>query len=282
MQRMTPPKDIKLAHQRELEKLYSNNQTISRIRKEFENCKEFKFAKYMADNNINVDFGFDVLVQMVLHKRTTLPTLVGILRRHYEPKENASQLAADMLLRCAEFDLVNWNPTTRQFIIGPNISDDVQRDLDLYQYPLPMVTNPRIVKTNRDTGYLTTGGSIILRKNHHEDDVVLDHINRVNAVKFTINYDTVHMVRNQWRNLDKPKVGESRIDFMKRVKAFEKYDKSSKEVIDLILKYGNEFYLTHKYDKRGRIYCQGYHITYQGSPWSKAIIELADKELVDN
>ena len=273
--------DPKLSHQIDLEVLYNKNQTISRIRQEFEDCKEFDFAKYMAQHNIPEDFGFDLLVQMVLHKRTTLPTLVGILRKHFEPAADASQLAADYILRSAEADLLNWNPTTRQLIIIFGISEDVQRDLDRFQFPLPMVVRPRIVRDNRDTGYVQTRNSIILRKNHHEDDVCLDHINRVNAVKFTINYDTAHMIRNQWRNLDKPKQGEPKIDFMKRVKAFEKYDKSSKEVIDLILKYGNEFYLTHKYDKRGRIYCQGYHINYQGTPWNKAVIQLSDKEICE-
>jgi hypothetical protein len=136
------------------------------------------------------------------------------------------------------------------------------------------------VKTNRETGYYLSKNSLILRKNHHEGDICLDHINRVNDIKFTINYDTAHMVRNQWRNIDKPKEGESRADFQRRLKAFEKYDRSSKEVIEKLLQYGNEFWLTHKYDKRGRVYCQGYHINYQGAPWNKAVIELADREVV--
>lgn len=277
MERMIDPK---LSHQIELEKLYNKNNTLSRISKEFTHCKEFNFAKYMGDNDIDEQFGFDLLTQMVLHKRTTLPTLVGILRRHFDGRDNACQLAADMLQVCAKADLVDWNPVTRQFIVKFDISQDVQDDLDRYQFPLPMVIEPRKVNDNRDTGYVMSRNSIILRRNHHEDDVCLDHINRVNAVRFTINYDTAHMVRNQWRNLDKPKTGETKQDFQKRLKAFEKYDRSSKEIIDLILRYGNEFYLTHKYDKRGRIYCQGYHINYAGNAWNKAVIELADKEIV--
>jgi DNA-directed RNA polymerase len=38
--------------------------------------------------------------------------------------------------------------------------------------------------------------------------------------------------------------------------------------------------MTHKYDKRGRTYSQGYHIQPQGSDWNKAVIEFADKEIV--
>jgi len=43
---------------------------------------------------------------------------------------------------------------------------------------------------------------------------------------------------------------------------------------------GNEFYLTNKVDKRGRIYSQGYHINTQGTSFKKAMIDLAHEELV--
>ena len=73
--------------------------------------------------------------------------------------------------------------------------------------------------------------------------------------------------------------GETRADFEKRRRAFEKYDRTAKDVIGLLQQEGSEFYLTHKYDKRGRTYCQGYHVTYQGAPWNKAVIEFADQEV---
>jgi hypothetical protein len=272
---------LRREHQIELERLFNKNQTLSRIRQEFTECKEFSFTTYLAKNRIPEEFGLDLLVQMALHKRTTLPTLAGILRRHYEGSPEASQLTVDMIEKCIEAELVEWNETTQQLIVVFLISDDVQADLDRFQFPLPMVVPPRWVKTNRDTGYFTSRNSIILRKNHHEDDVCLDHINRVNRIRFSIDHDTSRMIANRWRNLDKPKTGESKADFDKRVKAFNKYNRTAKEVIDTILRHGNEFYLTHKYDKRGRVYCQGYHVNYQGAPWNKAVIELADREFVD-
>lgn len=268
-------------HQLELETLYNKNQTVSRIRREFEEHDGFSFTEHMALFNIPEEFGLDLLTQMVLHKRTTLPTLVGILRKHFETATSSGcQEAADMLYRAAEVEMVAWSPLTRQFIIRFDITPEVQAELDRFQYPLPMVIRPRPVKDNRDTGYLLSRNSIILRKNHHDDDVCLDHINRVNRIKFSLNFDTANMIANKWRNMDKPKQGESKEDFAKRVKAFNKYDRTAKDVINLLVQHGNEFYLTHKYDKRGRVYCQGYHVNYQGAPWNKAVIELADKELV--
>jgi hypothetical protein len=272
---------VRRQHQIELEKLYSKNQTLGRIRREFTDCKAFNFERYIESCGIPAEFGIDVLVQMALHRRTTVPTMVGILRKHFEPSINASQQATDMLEKCVAARLLIYNEANSQLIVAFPITEDVQRDLDRYQYPLPMVVPPRMVRDNRETGYFTHRSSILLRRNHHDDDVCLDHINRMNSVRFAIDHDTATMISGAWRNLDKPKTGESREDFAKRVKAFEKYDRTAKQVIDQLLAHGNEFYLTHRYDKRGRIYCQGYHVNYQGAPWNKAVIELADKEFVE-
>uniref|UniRef100_A0AAU6VZJ4 RNA polymerase n=1 Tax=Pseudomonas phage Arace01 TaxID=3138526 RepID=A0AAU6VZJ4_9VIRU len=265
------------AHQRELEKLYNKNQVGSRIKAQFIECKEFDFIGYMESKDIPRDFGLDLLVQMALHKRCSLPTLVGIMLKHTD----SPQEATDLLYQAAAADLINWSPDLKIFIVQFTISADVQEEIDRFQFPLPMVVPPAKLKHNLQTGYLTSGGSIILKNNHHSDDVCLDHLNRMNRIKFTINHDVVRLVKNEWRNLDKPKDGESREDFDRRKRAFEKYDRTARDVMDTICKHSDEFYLTHRPDKRGRTYCQGYHVNYQGAAWNKAVVQFANKELVE-
>lgn len=265
------------AYQRELETLFNKNQLITRIKSEFINCESFDFASYFEANNVPTGFGFDLLVQMNLHKRCDLPTLVGVLNKHFDDVQET----ANMLEKCARLDLVDWSPHFNLFIVKMTISQDVQDDLDRFQYPLPMVTRPRLVRTNRDTGMLNTGGSLILKNNHHEGDICLDHINRSNDIKFTINFHVADMVKNQWKGLDKPKPGEPKAEFDKRKRAFVKYDKTAREVMGIITEHGNSFHLLHKYDKRGRSYCQGYHVNYQGAPWNKAVVEFANKEFIE-
>lgn len=272
--------NTKMQAQVELETLYSKNQLMPRLRHYFEEeiRSQLDLTKFFDIHKIDKDFGFSLLVQMALHRRTTLPTMVGILRHHFDD----GQATADAILKCCEVQLLHWNAAFSQLVVEPilTIPEHVQRDLDLFQFPLPMVVEPREVKSNRDTGYVLNRGSIILKKNHHSDDVCLDHINRMNKVRFTINIDTATMVKNAWRNLDKPKEGETKEDFEKRKRAFEKYSRTAHDVHDVMVEHGNVFYLTHKYDKRGRVYCQGYHINYQGNAWNKAVVELADKEII--
>lgn len=262
-------------YQLNMEKLFHKNQLFPRILGEFKDAP-IPFKDIMNKHSIRHEFGFDLLVQMALHKRATLPTLVGILRKHFR---GDCQATADALLVACEADLVDWSPDLLMFIVRYDISEDVQGDLDRYQYPLPMILEPKKIKTNEDTGYLTSQNSVILRNNHHNGDVCLDHLNRMNRIKLTINQETATMVKNRWRHLDKAKPGESRRDYQARVKAFDKYDRTAKDVMEHLGIAGNEFYLTHKYDKRGRVYCQGYHVNYQGTPWNKAVVEFVNKEV---
>lgn len=276
VRKSTPEKHM-LEFQIEIEKLFHKNQLMPRIKGEFITFADFDFTAYMNEHRIDTAFGFDLLAQMVLHKQADLATLVGALRKHFD---GDCQKTADALLQAASADLIDWSPVTRRFVVKFGISQDVQDELDRYQYPLPMVVPPKTLETNHDTGYYTGSGSAILRHNHHDEDICLDHLNQVNKMRFRINRDVANTVKNRWRNLDKPKPDEEVSEYQKRVKAFEKYDRTAHDVMDhLGIAAEGEFYLTHKVDKRGRTYCQGYVVNYQGTAWNKAVIEFANQEV---
>lgn len=264
-----------IGYQIELEKLFSKNQVIPRIKKEFTDS-ETGLKQYMIAKEIDPEFGFDLLTQLVLHKRMNMKTAVGLLRKHCE----TSQDTVEMLKKCAEHDLCNWSPITEEFIIIIDVTPDVREELDRYQYPLPMIVEPREIKKNSQSGNLTIQSSVILKNNHHDDDVCLDHLNRVNKIKFRINHDVATNIHNTWSSLDKPKEGETIQSFKQRQAQFKKYDQTCKDIFVHAEIAGGTFYLTHKYDKRGRVYSQGYHVNYQGNDWNKATIEFAEGEVV--
>lgn len=261
----------------ELEGLYAKNHLMKRLRAEFD---VEGMDTFCTEHELPRKFTIDLMAQISLHRRAPMSTLVGILHHHFGDTKQDLQTCADTIWRAAEAGVVNYDPIAWQFTVRFDVSDAVQGELERFQYPLPMVVPPRPIQGNRDTGYFTITGSVILKDNHHEDDVCLDHLNRVNQIPLVINPDTARMVVNQWRNLDHQKEGETQKDFEKRLRAFEKYDRVSRDVIDALFMTGEPFYLTHRYDKRGRCYAQGYHVTTQGNAWNKAMIEFADQELV--
>lgn len=265
-------------HQKLLEELYDKNQLMKRVRKAFKDYAKVSFSELIRRADVPEDFGFDLLAQMAVHKRATVPTLVGCLRHHLRN----DQATADLIERAVNANLVSYSSREQLLIVVFGINQELQEELNRYQYPLPMVVPPAILQSNLDTGYLSSRGSVILRDNHHDDDVCLDHLNRANSIKLSINLDTAKTIQNRWKGLDRKHPDETWEDYKKRRKAFEKYDSVAKDVIGLLVKEGNELYLTHRYDKRGRTYAMGFHVTYQGTDWNKAVIEFADKEAIND
>ena len=262
--------------QAELETLFSKHQVMPFLRAEF---IEAGAKDDLTNLGIPVSFGLDLMAYMVLYKRANLPTLVGLLRRFFDDGElSAEQQCADMLLKAVESDVVDYEPENKVFVVAYDIDQATQYELDKFQYPLPMIEAPETVTNNRQTGYQTIVGSLLLRGNHHDEDICLDHINRINAVPLSLNTDVVAFIQNRWKNLDRQKPDESFQDFKARQKAFQKYNRTSREVLTALMAAGNRFWVTHKYDKRGRTYCQGYHVSYQGTDWNKACIEFANGE----
>jgi hypothetical protein len=262
--------------QMELERQFNKNQLLPRLRYEF---RIDPITTHCQENNFPLEFAIDLLCQMVLHKRATVSTLVGLLHHHTGKSPEQLQACADLLLRAAEIDLVDYNSLARQFIIKMDVSEDVYDDLAKYQYPLPMMIEPKELTSNNDTGLYTHRSSVLLKQNHTDDDVCLDHINRVNKIKLVINPDTARNAVHQWRNQKHPKEGETKEDFNKRIEAFERFDKHAREVVDWAYTQGKEFWLTSRYDKRGRTYVMGYSINPQGADWQRSIIEFANKEV---
>lgn len=274
-----------LTDQITLETLFNKNQTMRRLKAE---ASIPEVEAHCEEHQIPYGFAVDLIAQMCLRKRAPVGVLVGILRHHFKDNvgdsPNASQACADMLLKAAQTDLVDLGENLRgdlEFIIALDIEPETKAEMELYQYPLPMVIPPKPVNQNTDTGMFTIKGSIILKNNHHEDDVCLDHINRVNQTAYRINADTVRLVRNSWAGLDHQKADETEAEYKTRVKAFQKYDRVSRDVIDNLVMNEDPFYLTNKYDKRGRTYAQGYHTNPQGNGWNKAVIEFAEAELLN-
>lgn len=263
--------------QHELETLFNKNQLMPRLR-DYYGPEQFPLI-----HQINEQVGMptpiltDIMVQIALHKRTTPEIMIGILLPH---KPDDAQYLADCLDVAIEMGALDIDNTGTQLIVIHDIPHALQEELDTFQFPLPMIIEPMNVRKNSDTGYLNSRGSLILKNNHHNKDICLDHINRLNKIRLTLNHRVATMVQNKWKSIDRPKDDETLQDFQKRRRAFDKYNSTAKVVLNILQSAGNVFHLTHKYDKRGRTYCQGHHITYQGAAWNKAVIELADKELV--
>jgi hypothetical protein len=140
-------------------------------------------------------------------------------------------------------------------------------------YLPPMVCEPLELTTNYCSGYLSHKDSLILGKsNHHDGDICLDVLNTINKVELQLDTKFLSTVEE---------TPTFELDTPEKIAQWDRFKRQSYKFYSLMVSQGNRFYLTHKYDKRGRIYAGGYHINSQGTAFKKASIELAREELVE-
>jgi len=170
------------------------------------------------------------------------------------------------------------------------LSEEVTRFAFNAFYLPPMIMKPRTVKHNRDSGYITQRGeSLILGfyENHHGDNICLDVINTLSKTEYELDIDLLCSVELQ-RNTEVlsddeyDELSQQRKDIYDMSEdVWQAHKTESYEIYTLLYYYGNSVYMTHKYDKRGRIYAQGYHCNTQGDSFHKALINLKTKEIVN-
>jgi len=150
-------------------------------------------------------------------------------------------------------------------------------DLDTEQYITdtmylpPMICPPNKIESNTSSGYINPiAESVVLKShNHHNMPLGLDALNIANSVKFEL--DTFIL-----NNYEETPTKE--LDTVEKVKNFQLLKNSSKKVYELLIQQGNEFWFSWRFDKRGRMYSQGYHVNIQSTEYKKALINLANKE----
>lgn len=199
-------------------------------------------------------------------------------RLGFSDKREAITAVAEMvavLCQTDAFDIQKANPMASLEIVSriPLPVSLVEWIINSQHLP-PMVCEPRELKHNFHSGYLTHNDSLMLGgpHNHHDGDLCLDVLNTMNKVALSLDLDFLsHVEEEPTFVLDTPDKQRDWANFKKQSYCF----------YDLMASQGNRFYLTHKVDKRGRIYACGYHITTQGTAFKKAMLELADPEYVE-
>lgn len=258
----------------DLETLYSKYQLMDVLRSEF---KEYLLTKFQ-ENNVNFKFYIDVMVQIYLHRQADVETMVGIL---YPTHGNTPQIVADKLLHAVELDLLDYNTDTGNFIVIYSVSDEIVDMLDRYQYPLPMVVEPKEVTNNYETGYHTISNSIVLNGSSYfnNKDMCLDHINRANSVPLELDFKVITSKEGRYKK-PRRKVDESFEEHKKRVRQSDIFYSTSYDVMETLESLSDRLWLNVRYDRRGRSYSSGYHINYQGTDFNKAVLQLSEKEVL--
>lgn len=197
-------------------------------------------------------------------------------RLKFSDKTEAIRTVAELmavLCQTDAFDIAKVNKMASLMVISRiPLEDKLLEFIKDSAYLPPMVCEPLELTNNFSSGYLSHNDSLILGTgNHHDGDICLDVLNTMNKVALQLDTDFLSTVEEE-PTFD--------LDTAEKMQQWLIFKKQSYEFYTLMARQGNNFYLTHKVDKRGRAYCSGYHISTQGTSFKKACINLAREELV--
>lgn len=227
-----------------------------------------KLQNLIEESGCDVEMTNRVIAFLAIYKRLDISTLVAML---YKPNRGKTlEEVCEEVENIAKHEFMRYEMENNQFVVRFELDAQTQNEIGCFQYPLPLVIKPKLVKHNMDSAYyLRNKQSILLNKKTSNKDVDLEHINLMNQVAFSINETVLAKAINKWK--PDGKQTQSQID---------RFNKYCGVAMKLMLENGNRFRFSHRYDYRGRTYCEGYYLNYQGNDYCKSILEFADKETI--
>lgn len=261
----------KLSAQFKLEETYNKNQQVKKIRN--------FVSTYLLETVETSDFKEfleGLLAHLIIQKRASVSTMVGLLKHH----KDSLQEVADWIQEAVDLGWVTWDGSL--LITKFSLNQETVEEMNKYMFPLPLIVEPVEVNKWNDSGYyseLSKHLKGITGVDKHSGDFCPDVLNIQNSIQLAVEERVFDHAPCYLKNIH----GEQDV-FKKRQKLgqFKKFISSTSDVVNEILELSDEMYLTHFYDKRGRLYCRGYHVQYQGFDWQKAYVVFAEKELITN
>jgi hypothetical protein len=272
-----------------LEDLRSSPAIVEKIEQGVEALTEWIQGDYYESKNkrlarlLQLDLKHTVeeilVVVLQLRAPTMLTSVVGQLagNLNYSSKVDGIKTLAEILTILCEVDLFDiYKESISGILTVSNIyelDDETTEFINRTKYLPPMLCVPNKIKSNHDSGYLTVRDTMLLGKgNYHDGELCLDSINKFNAIPLSLD---VRLLKSYEETSKKD------LDTPEKEKAFNNMVRQSYRVYLDLIKQGNHFYLTHKLDKRGRTYSQGYHVNPQGASYKKAILNFHHEELIE-
>lgn len=198
-----------------------------------------------------------ILINCLIHREMTYQAMIGSIANDIRCNEQLDRIktAAEVIALAYQCDLIVITKRSDTMFI----TTEFELDEDIPEFDKHQPENqPYADMSNQILG---------CRFKQHKKDTCLNHINTMNAVPLTLEWRVINELQ------DKPKKEETEAE-----EAWQDFVRRSQETYQNI---GTDtFYLRHAYDTRGRTYCEGYYVTYQGNDFKKGIITLANKELI--
>ena len=222
----------------------------------------------------------NILTQTVLIASDYVPLLTicssvsfGLSRYH------DIQTCADVLWLINQTDLILIiDDDTRYIQSNMELPDELVNRLTIMCVLPPMLVKPRTLRHNKSCGYLTINkDSLILgdKENYHDECISLDVLNTLNSQALCLDLDICYKFQKEFKS----EFDKDTDEYLNQRKTYERAKEQFEFFRDKIQ--DKTIFFTHKVDKRGRVYSQGYQFNTMGTSFEKACINLKTKEFVE-
>lgn len=219
-----------------------------------------EIQSFSIHHNLNINQLIKVLTLLTINKTTSIHHILGSTIKQHEPEE-----IINLLNILTEQNIIIKNNLYYSFNL--EIPSNIQDMIDNSIYPIPLTYKPK--HTNH------VGIKPILNSNNLNKDYCEDLLKRINKIPLNLNNKIIN--NNQYT------VKEKELDYRShkiKQQCLSDYRNKLKDIYTA-LNMHDQFYITNSYDKRGRIYSNGYHINPQGNDYNKSVIEFYHKEKIE-
>ena len=251
-------------------------------------AKEYLYSRgaritHLRDHlyNSGDEIVLDVLVACLGSDSQSIQTACGAIypSLKYEEDIDGVKMVADILFVLCESDLYDiYHNSSKELCIRSvyKLEPITLQAINRTKFLPPMLCKPNKVRYNDDCGFITFKEHCILKRhNHHDLPISLDVLNIQNAIElcldpFVLEFEKEFKMKDEYKDKTVLQLKEIQDQFeLAKAETYSLYD-SLPEV----------FYLLHRCDSRGRLYCSGYNISYQSVEHDKAVINIAKKEFI--
>jgi len=250
----------------------SINESVELIKKyrqtEFYASKQAILNTWSVNDKDIYELVISVFTTVLSTEYLTLQALVGKLNQKIKLTEELDRIKimADIIGLISQTDLID-------IVSQPGEYHLVQTDYfvkDIPEHGKHMTHTKRLKSItgnkSKELGHMVIGHAM----NRHNLFIRPKHLDRMCQVALVLDQEFIEEYEESPKNWPDTELKEAQWELFK-----EKSTAMYKEV-------GNSrFYIPHKVDSRGRVYCRNYYLNYQGIPYKKAIIRLAHKEVVE-
>lgn len=246
------------------------------VRGKYYPSKEIRLKQLLTGNMSYEEIALEIFTAVLPEKEPTriqnIAALIGVKLDYdnvFDGIKTASELLA-VIRSTGLYDIYRAGTFGIYMTIRSNhgLSKETLEYLDRAVYLPPMICKPKEWDSNYGAGHITIEQTLLLGRDSHHNEYQ--------------NYDAINTLQDIALELDPYVLGIK--EYTKKdlsVRAQRQFNQQaviSKKIYNYYKDF--PFYFVWKYDKRGRMYSQGYHINIQSYAYKKSLINLAKKELI--